>query len=216
LQRWICNESKSEPNSLQSDTRLLFPESPAAAEAAERDAATELRRIDDLAGLRAATSWLGTRPVLGLDVFARGAPEQLGVHLGTEHEVDVVAFLWASLSLFDEDVAEVETETRYRPIWEDLHTVAEARDRILRILGEGGDGEALGHFLPERLTAANGDPSECRLHLSSAWTSTFSASLELAKQGEVALTQEDAFREILLRQIDAAAMATSAATTTGR
>jgi segregation and condensation protein A len=52
-------------------SRLLFPESPAAAAAAERDAASELRRIDDLAGLRAAAVWLGARPVLGpLDRFS--------------------------------------------------------------------------------------------------------------------------------------------------
>jgi segregation and condensation protein A len=41
--------------------RLLFPESPMAAEAAQGDAATELRRLDDLAAVRAAAAWLGNR-----------------------------------------------------------------------------------------------------------------------------------------------------------
>jgi segregation and condensation protein A len=41
-------------------SRLLFPESPAAA-LAERDAASELRRIDDLGAMRAAAAWLGSR-----------------------------------------------------------------------------------------------------------------------------------------------------------
>jgi segregation and condensation protein A len=178
-------------------SRLLFPESPAAAEAAQRDAATELRRIDDLAKVRAAAAWLGAQPVLGEDVFVRGAPDRLGVYAEPEDEVDVIAFLWASLSLFEDDAEQLETVARYRPVWTDLYSVAEARDRILRILGEGGDGETLGHFLPEQpATADAGAPPEMSLRLSSAWATTFSAGLELAKQGDVALAQADAFSSV--------------------
>jgi segregation and condensation protein A len=50
-------------------SRLLFPASPEAAAEAERDATAELRRIDALAHMRAAASWLQARPQLGLDVF---------------------------------------------------------------------------------------------------------------------------------------------------
>ena len=91
-------------------SRLLFPESPAAAEAAQRDAAAELRRIDDLAEVRAAAAWLSDRPVLAQDVFARGAPDRLGAYVEAEDEVDVIAFLWASLALFEECLR----ATRYR------------------------------------------------------------------------------------------------------
>ena len=115
-------------------SRLLFPESPVAAEAAERDAATELRRIDDLAEVRAVAAWLGDQPILGQDVFARGAPDRLGVYLEPEDEVDVIAFLWASLALFEVDAEQLETVAVYRPSWTDLYSVAEARERILRIL----------------------------------------------------------------------------------
>jgi segregation and condensation protein A len=174
-------------------SRLLFPESPLAAEAAERDAATELRRIDDLAELRAAAAWLGAQPVLRKDVFPRGAPEQLGERLGHEHAVDVIAFLWASLALFEDDADQPETAALYRPRWTDLYSVAEAHARILRILGEGGDGEALENFLPERPPE---DAPDDPLRLSSAWATTFSASLELAKQGDVALEQRDSFKAV--------------------
>jgi segregation and condensation protein A len=178
-------------------SRLLFPESPVAAEAAQRDAAAELRRIDDLVEVQAAAAWLGDQPVLGHDVFARGAPDRLGVYREAEHEVDVIAFLWASLSLFEDDADPLETVARYRPAWTDLYSVTEARDRILRILGEGGDGEALEHFLPQQAApAANGDRPEDPLRLFSAWASTFSASLELARLGDVALAQEEAFASI--------------------
>jgi hypothetical protein len=52
-------------------SRLLFPDSPESAAAAEQDAAAELRRLDDLAAMRAAGVWLQQRPQLGLDVFVR-------------------------------------------------------------------------------------------------------------------------------------------------
>lgn len=177
-------------------SRLLFPESPEAASAAEQEAATELRRLDELVAMRAAAAWLGAQPILGERVFARGRPESMGLLLGTEHAVDVVAFLWASLSLFEDDAAEPDTVTRYRPSWTDLYSVTEARDRILRMLGEGGDGEELGRFLPEPPVAAEGEEGDDPLRLYAAWATTFSASLELAKQGDVTLTQSESFASV--------------------
>ena len=50
-------------------SRLLFPASPEEAATAERDAAVELRRLDELAFVRVAASWLQGRPQLGIDVF---------------------------------------------------------------------------------------------------------------------------------------------------
>ena len=140
-------------------SRLLFPDSPVAAEAAQRDAAAELQQIDDLAEVRAVAAWLGDRAVLDQDVFARGAPDRLGVYVELEDEADVIAFLWASLALFEDDAEQLDTVARYRPAWTDLYSFAEARDRILRLLGEGGDGEALGYFLPEQPAITDaGDP----------------------------------------------------------
>jgi segregation and condensation protein A len=180
-------------------SRLLFPESSAAAAAAERDAASELRRIDDLAEVRAAAAWFGRQPVLGQEVFTRGAPETQGVHRDAAYEVDVIAFLWQSLSLFEDDNDDLDIVARYRLVWAELYSVTEARDRILRVLGEGGDGEELRHFLPEeRATDAAVDAPEKSLSLSSAWATTFSASLELAKQGDVGLVQAEPFRSIHL------------------
>ena len=180
-------------------SRLLFPESPVAAEAAQCDAITELRRIDDLAEMRAAAAWLSDQPVLGQDVFARGAPDRLGAYVEPEDEVDVITFLWASLALFEDDAEQLDTVALYRPAWTNFYTVGEARDRILQILGEGGDEDTLAHFLPKDLSVAEkNQPPEASLRLCSAWATTFSASLELAKQGDAALAQEEAFQPIYL------------------
>jgi segregation and condensation protein A len=183
-------------------SRLVFPESPIAVEAAKRDSAAELRRIDDLAGVRAAAAWLGEQPVLGEDFFARGTPDRLGVYLEAEDEVDVIAFLWASLALFEDDAEQLDTVARYRPVWTDLYSVAEARDRILRILEEGVDGQPLEHFLPEQAATADaGEPPEASLRLYSPWATTFSASLELAKQGDAAVAQAEPFASVHVRRI---------------
>jgi hypothetical protein len=84
--------------------------------------------------MRAAATWLDARPVLGLDVFARGAPELAGGFLEAAYEVDVIAFFWASLTLFDDGIDAVETTALYCPQWLDPHSIPEARDRILRLL----------------------------------------------------------------------------------
>lgn len=179
-------------------SRLLFPESPEAAVAAEEEAASELRRLDELVAMRAAAAWLNDQPTLGETVFARGRPEAMGLLLGTAHEVDVIAFLWASLGLFEDDAAEPDIVTRYRPSWSDLYSVTDARDRILRILGQGGEGRELAAFLPELpvLTDEDGTALDGAMHRSSAWATTFSACLELAKQGDVALAQSALFAVI--------------------
>jgi segregation and condensation protein A len=177
-------------------SRLLFPESPEAAKAAEQEAASALRRLDELVAMRAAVVWLGAQPILGETVFARGLPERTGLLLGTEHAVDVIAFLWASLSVFEDDAAEPDTVTRYRPSWSDLYSVTEAQDRILRILGDGGDGQELERFLPKPPAAAEAGGGDDPLRLYAAWATTFSASLELAKQGDVTLAQDANFADI--------------------
>ena len=104
--------------------------------------------------------------------------------------------------MFEDDAEPLDTVARYRPIWTDLYSVAAARDRILRMLGEGGDGQALEHFLPEQaVIAGDADPAEGKLRRYSAWASTFSASLELAKLGDVALEQAEAFASVHVRRI---------------
>jgi chromatin segregation and condensation protein Rec8/ScpA/Scc1 (kleisin family) len=77
--------------------------------------------------------------------------------------------------------------------------VTEAQDRILRILGDGGDGQELERFLPEAPVATEGEDHDEPLRLYAAWATTFSACLELAKQGDVAMAQADAFETIHVR-----------------
>ena len=56
-------------------SRLLVPETAEAVEEGAMAAEALADRLRALEVVRAAAGWLGARPQLGLDVFARGAPE---------------------------------------------------------------------------------------------------------------------------------------------
>ena len=89
-------------------SRLLFPASPAAAAQAERDAATELRRLEDLAFCRAAAAWLQARPLLGTDVFARPQPVE-------PRDGGYVALMEACLAVLRGRDGRADTAPVYRP-----------------------------------------------------------------------------------------------------
>ena len=175
---------------------LLLPADAPARQAA-KDAADHFRdRLSGLAEIQALAAWLDRRSHLGYDVFTRGQPsEEFDLSVEAGPEVDVIEFLWASMALFDDGGPGPDISEAYRPRWRDLYSIPEARARILRRLAETPDGLPLEQLLPAE-SAAAGSPIEPLLKKRAAWTSTFIASLELAKQGEVALAQEDRFTAI--------------------
>jgi segregation and condensation protein A len=181
---------------VQLRTRLLLPaDAPGQKEAAAE--ADQLRfRLVALEEMQALAMWLEQRPQLGRDVFARGRAEVFGVAVEEAGPaIDVTEFLWASLALFN-DEEPPDTAAAYRPAPLQLHTVAQARERILERLKETPDGVPLDHLLPKA-----GDPSappDARRALlqRSGWAATFVAGLELAKQGDVVMEQEEDFEPI--------------------
>ena len=118
----------------------------------------------------------------------------MGIGTTTLHQVDVVEFLWASLALLDDDLPPPDTAASYRPARLGLHAVPDARARILRHMAGRTDACRLDQLLPD--APGPGAAPEDALRGRSRWTSTFTASLELAKQGDVALTQDEAFAPI--------------------
>jgi segregation and condensation protein A len=187
---------------------LLPPDSPA-----QHDAAAEAGRLREnllaLHGAQGLAAWLGAQPQLGVDVFARGAPEWVGTALAASYQVDVVGFLWASMALFDDGAHDVDAGIVYRPPWHDLHSTRDARERILALLASEPDGASLERFLPAR-DADDDRRARPGLRRRSAWASTLLAGLELTRQGDIALAQEDMFLPIHLRRVDALAMVDSA------
>ncbi len=177
-------------------SRLLLPADTPAQRKADAEADRLRSGLVGLSQMQALASWLDRRPRLGRDVFARGQPELVGLETATAHEADVVEFLWASLALFDDDLPAGDMAASYRPVWLALHSIADARERILRLLADAPDGRPLDGLLPEALDADATAVTQTGLRARSRWTSTFVASLELAKQGDVALDQDAAFSSI--------------------
>jgi len=177
-------------------SRLLLPADTPAQRKADAEADRLRQGLVGLGQMQALARWLDGRPRLGRDVFARGQPERVGLETATAHEVDVIEFLWASLALFYDDLPAGDMAASYRPVWLDLHAISDARDRILRLLADAPDGRSLDGLLPEPLDADATAVTQTDLRARSRWTSTFVAGLELAKQGDVALAQEEAFSSI--------------------
>jgi hypothetical protein len=112
-------------------SRLMFPGSPEEAASAERNAAAELRRLEAMAFVRAASSWLQARPQLGQEVFARPAIE-------AQRESGYVALMEACLVVLRGRVGEpglVEVSV-FRPPIPDLWRVPDALARIRALLIE--------------------------------------------------------------------------------
>jgi segregation and condensation protein A len=188
---------------VQLRARLLLPADPATLQDATIEAGQFRDRLVTLQETQALAGWLERQPQLGHDVFARGhsptraqSPELLGVSVDATPAIDVIEFLWASLALFEEGAQPTDTASVYRPaLRPELYAVAAARERILRLLAEKPEGGPLDGFLPE-LPAKNAAAPRQGLRQRSAWSSTFVASLELARQGATALRQDDAFTPI--------------------
>ena len=134
----------------------------------------------------------------------------LGTGFAAAYQVDVVGFLWASMALFDDDARDVDTSIVYRPPWHDLHSLPDARQRILDLLASLPDGASLEQFLPA-IDAEDDRRARPGLRRRSAWASTLLAGLELARQGDITLAQEDTFLPIHLRRAEAQALPATAA-----
>jgi segregation and condensation protein A len=127
------------------------------------------------------------RDQLGRDFFGRGMRETVTVKRQTQ--------LTASLADLLRGYARVKTRDEYRPLQVDrsaIFTMDQALERMKKLMGVAIEWGQLMSYLPEGWAL---DPAKRR----SALASTFAASLELAKLGEVELKQAETFAPIFLR-----------------
>jgi segregation and condensation protein A len=169
-------------------SRLLVPPDPEEeAEDPELLASRLAERLVELEAMRAASLWLGARPLLGRDIFGRGAPERLTVEDRSSLAADLPALLQAYVAARRRALA----RRPYRPKPRKLWTVQDALARLSRLMGELPSWGVLQRFLPEEIS----DPVERR----AALASTLVAGLEMARGGGIELRQDRAFGPILVR-----------------
>lgn len=177
-------------------SRLLLPEDQAAIEEAEEAASVLQARLLELARIGEAVAWLQARPQLGRDVFRRGAFENLLEIDRSGLSLDLGQLLGAYLA------ACRRTARRhvYRPKPTSFWTVQDALARLQRLLGGYATGWiALERFLPE--VGIGQGPKQLR----AAKAGTLLAGLELARNGELELRQDEQFGAVLFRRVEAAA-----------
>jgi segregation and condensation protein A len=168
-------------------SRLLLPAGSGLAEEGEAAAETLAGRLRDLQAMRAAALWLGARPQLGHEVFARGLPEDLTQTDRSRLVLDLGGLMRAYLAALRRGTV----HRQYRPAPAVLWSVQDALGRLARLLGSLPDWADLERFLPPVMAG----PLERR----AALAATLIAGLEMAREGAVRLRQESAFSPILLR-----------------
>lgn len=174
-------------------SRMFLPKEDTPDEPSAEDMAQALQfQLRRLESVQNAAEKLQERPQLGQDVFARGRPEGLDVNITTQWNV----------SLYDVIKAYGAIKTRK----EDKHYDLPAFQLMSTENAMGRLREMLGalprkgvHSVWTTLQSFMPDEIEDRLYARSTLASTFTAGLELAKQGRVELRQDGLFRPVYLR-----------------
>lgn len=175
-------------------SRLLIPpeeceEDEPSGEMMAEALAFQLRRLE---AMRNAAEELFLRPQLGVDFFRRGAPEGLRTKQKAIHEAN----LFDLLSAYGAIRRRIEYST-YTIEPHKLMSSEDAMQRLTTMLGGiPADWLTLTSFLPPELR----DGVRETLVARSAMASTFGASLELAKRGELQIRQEELFGPIYIRK----------------
>ncbi|WP_119678293.1 segregation and condensation protein A [Indioceanicola profundi] len=170
-------------------SRLLLPEPEEEQPSGEELAAALAFQLQRLEAMQNAAARLFSRPQLGRDIFGRGAPEDVPV--AEKRVVDVT--LYDLLKAYGEHKRRQAGQgpLHIRPT--ELYSIEEAIQRLTGMLGKLPDWTRLSSFLP-------GGWRSSSLKARSAIASTFVATLELAKAGEIELRQDGVFQPIYLRR----------------
>ena len=170
-------------------SRLLLPknddeEEPTGPELAAA-LAFHLQRYDAMkeAGLR-----LMERPRKGRDFFPRGAPEGLR---NIRHSVIDVSLFELLTAYGNQQRRAADPTLHIAPIM--VFSMDDVLQRLVGMLGTSRGWGSIMNYLPEALGG--------EVMMRSAVAATFSASLELAKQGRAQLRQEDSFGPLYLRAV---------------
>src|SRR5579885_601345 len=160
-------------------SRLLLPQPPASDEPSGEEMAAALTyQLQRLEAMQEAGVRLMARPQLGRDVFARGAPEGLPRVLVPVWDVT----LYDLLKAYGEGRRRKENAVLHIAPPE-LYSMDDALQRLSRIVGRLPDWRSLLSFLPLQV---GGDGLVWR----SAVAATFTASLELARSGQLEIRQD--------------------------
>jgi len=171
-------------------SRLLLP-APAPDEepSGEEMAAALAFRLRRLEAMRDAAAKLVNRDRLGREVFRRGMPEPVEVIQNSHYAATLYDLLTAYASQRQRQMVSV-VHVRRRQVW----SLAEAREVLTRMIGSIADWTPVDVFLSPWIQTP-----EMR---ATVLASSFSASLELVREGRVELRQTAPFSSLYMRDRD--------------
>ncbi len=173
-------------------SRLLLPEPPRGDEPAAADLAAALAaRLRRLEAIRAAAERLIQRPQLGRDMFLRGDPEGISTVRKPRYQASLYDLLAASAQQRQRQALSRVT-VKNRVVW----SLAEARAALERLTGVALEWTILDEYLVAYCTT----PELAR----TVRASTFSASLEMVREGTIDIRQDGPFAPLWVRSRQAA------------
>jgi segregation and condensation protein A len=170
-------------------SKLLLPAEPSeeGEPTGEKLAALLAFRLKRLDAMRDAAAQLMTRKRLGRDVFGRGLPEPLRITKNSIYEANVYDLLKAYSLQRQRGVART-LHVEKRTVW----SLKEAREELERLLGVTCEWAPLDQLIAEFLV----EP-EIR---KTALASSFTATLEMTREGALEIRQAKSFAPLLVRR----------------
>jgi len=172
-------------------SRLLLPEPEQVKDDQDPVAMAEALKFQllRLEAMQKAARQIQDRPQLGSDIFLRGIPEPVQVEEKPIYFLPIQDLLAAISAPSRRRKPETYNIAPTR-----LYSLEETVSRLRHLLGAMPDWGTLQNYLPDIVEA------EQALEVRSAMASTFAATLELVKNGELELRQDGTFAPIYLRR----------------
>ena len=169
-------------------SRLMVPQIPSDDEPSGEMMAAMLQfRLKRLEAMWAAGEKLVNRMRLGRQIFARGAPEPISIASAKVWQASLYDLLKAYSIQRERTIASDYVPTK-RVVW----ALQDAREILHRLIGDTMDWVSLDKYLVHYLGAEN--------EKTTIIASSFSASLELVREGRVELKQTSPFGPLFLRR----------------
>ncbi|MCC2097280.1 MAG: segregation/condensation protein A [Hyphomicrobiales bacterium] len=168
-------------------SRLLLPEAPKGEEPAAADLAAALaQRLRHLEAIRAAADKLVNRPRIGREMFLRGHPEGISIIKHAEFQASLYDLL-SAYAQQRQTQALSRVVLKKRVIW----TLPEARAALERLAGHAIEWTVLDQYLLDYAVT----PQMRR----TVRASGFVASLEMVREGRIAIRQDRPYAPIWVR-----------------
>lgn len=173
-------------------SRLLLPTPPKAEEPSAQDMAEALAfQLKRLEAMQNASTWLQDMPQEGRGFVFRGMKQPDAKHLVPVYYLGLYDLLKAVKAPLQRSV-----QGSFHLAPTKLFSMEESYERMKKMLGMMPMWSEISVFLPEEW---EDERPEEKTVLASAYASTFAATLEMAKQGQIEVRQDGTFGPIYLR-----------------